>query len=268
MTPSSYHVGLSARRERSGSFDDRPESATLPMVGSIDDPPDKPATATLVKRLDAAIELAKRRSLSCVQAAVLRHVVYRAGPPSFQCFQRVDEMAQELCANARTVQRALRFLVGIGLLKAIERPRQSTIYTLAESHPYPGTKSPYPGRESPLAPAESHPNRTPERNREPELNFWRRYAQNHGEVFDEILEIAEHSGIDGKFVVELRGEFPDVPDLEQEVLSSLNHVGSDRAKSKRQWVKDWLRRGETRCLECLGQLGRDDEDDYGGDLPW
>ena len=125
-----------------GSHDQDPR-VTLPLAGSIPDLeiPD------LQVRMEWAIARTVQHSLSPVQASVLKHVAYRAGPPRGECWQSQESIGLDLGCERGAVGRALRELIALGLLVGRPRFGESTVYRI--------------GREGLISPASRKRTRTP-----------------------------------------------------------------------------------------------------------
>ena len=82
---------------------------------------------SLVDRLEWAIYIGKARSLSHTKVAVLKHIVFRGGPPLYQCWQSIDGIALDCCLGTTAVKAAVIYLVEAGLVQRRRRFGQSSI---------------------------------------------------------------------------------------------------------------------------------------------
>ena len=77
-----------------------------------------------------AYRMGKEHGLSVTERAVLRHVAYRAGTPTGECYETQENMADEIGVSRRSVLRALELLCHLSLLSKHPRFHQPTVYRL------------------------------------------------------------------------------------------------------------------------------------------
>ena len=73
--------------------------------------------------------MTRSRRLSHVQAAVLRHIVFRGGPPLYQCWQTIAGIALDCGMGTTAAKAAVRHLVEAGLIQRRRRFGQSSVLT-------------------------------------------------------------------------------------------------------------------------------------------
>ena len=122
-----------------GSFDENPESATLPMVGAVPLIEDGDRSrGTPLDRLAWAYEAGEIHGLNVYELAVLVYLAYRAGPDlSFVWSESEPAIAANIRCGDRTVRRAIRQLVNLRLV-AILRSGRGSFSKLASSYQLQG----------------------------------------------------------------------------------------------------------------------------------
>lgn len=188
-----------------------------------------------VARVYWAIRIARHYRENGSVTAVLKHVVFLAKTLEGGCWQAQENMALDMNYSLATVARGLAVLVNKNILAVERRFQKTNVYRPQLHIPHCdgyGTRS--------MTAHNTHcEGYEPLRVTEEPVPGNGNQNGNQEHVF-EARDRAKYT-LDPSFVESLKADYPTI-DVEQEIAASFNHIGVDRAKSLKKWVRDWIRR--------------------------